>query len=160
MKHTALLLAGVCLLLVPSAQKYPLGKGNLRSGGGSIHPAGQSRCQDLPFYCKPQSGYFVLDELLLGFNMNYSGTFGPEQYTGTCGSVLRSGTIMLLTSHGFWLATSTTTWTGNERCLVVLQSWMIIPAYHIFGFDYFLTRRISCEGCCSIPITCIRMPST
>lgn len=150
MKHTALLLAGVCLLLSvsASAQKYPLGKGNLRSGGGfNFTQLDNPDAKTYRFTVNPNLGYFVLDELLLGFNMNYSGTFGPEQYTGTLRFSPQVRYYYAINKSWFLV--------GDFYYNMDRQRKMLGGATELDdnssisygpGFDYFLTRRISCEG--------------
>ena len=72
MKQITLLL----FLLFPLsvfAQKYPTGKGTFRTGSGATYSqTREDDFTDYKFTITPKLGYFVSDELLAGFTMNYT----------------------------------------------------------------------------------------
>lgn len=148
MKNHILLVVS-CLLLASTAfsQKYPLGKGALRSGGGfNFTQIDDPEGRIYRFTVNPNAGYFLTDDLMLGFNMNYTGAISPGAYTSSIRFSPQARYYFPLNESFFLLADSyynldrQRKYSSGVQVLEDNSSLSFGP-----GLDYFLTRRVSCE---------------
>jgi len=75
-----------CFLFIPVllfAQRYPTGKGTFRTGGGgSYSQANKGEYTTFKLTVTPRLGYFITDEILLGFQTNLAFTIDTNFVTG------------------------------------------------------------------------------
>lgn len=136
------------LLMLPVslfAQRYPTGKGTFRTGGGcSFSESTQSAYNQYKFTITPRLGYFISDELSVGFSSNFTTTldtaftlavkFTPEfkYYYGF------SEAAYLIGNMQFGIDRATTF--DNGRFIIDHSSIAAGP-----GFAYFFSRRVGFE---------------
>jgi hypothetical protein len=148
MKNYLLLVVSCLLLTSPVfAQKYPLGKGAVRSGGGfNFTQVDDPEGKIYRFTVNPNAGYFLTDDFMLGFAMNYTGSIAPGSYSSTIRFSPQARYYFPLNESFFLLADA---YYNLDKQRKVINSITELEDNSSFSFgpgvDYFLTRRVSCE---------------
>lgn len=142
-KILILILMGLPLLL--AAQRYPTGKGTYRSGGGGSYT--QTDKGDYNSYkltITPRLGYFLTDQILVGFQTNLSLSYDTV-YTSGIKITPQVKYYYTLNKSWFLLATAEygldrTTKYYKEKSVDDHSSLSVGP-----GVAYFYSRRIGFE---------------
>lgn len=138
----------VLVLLIPllgSAQRYPTGKGTLRTGGGgSFSQSKEDTYNEYKFSITPRLGYFITDEILTGFTMNYTVTIDTD-FVSAIKFTPQFKYYWKLTPSTFLLANFEV---GIDRATTFGDSKSIVD--HTFvaagpGVAYYFSRRIGFE---------------
>lgn len=138
----------VLLLLVPLvtyAQRYPTGKGTFRSGGGvSFSRSNEEYFKEYTFNMTPRIGYFVTDNLSIGFTSNltfiYDTTFSTAiKFTPQFKYFYPLSKSMFLIGNGQVLLDRATRFADPN--VVKDQSQFGLGP----GFAYYFSRRVGFE---------------
>lgn len=144
MKKLVILMSCFIPLMVYS-QKYPTGKGTFRTGGGaSFTQTREVGYNEYKFSITPRLGYFITDEWLTGFNMNYTMVYNEDfisaiKFTPMVKYFYKlSPSTFLLGNLEIGLDRATTF--GYTRSIVDHTSVSFGP-----GVSYYFSRRIGFE---------------
>ncbi len=144
MKKTSLIVA-LILPLSLFAQRYPTGKGTFRTGGGGNYS--QSDKGEYTVYklqITPRLGYFLTDEIMLGFQMNYIMTLDTN-FTSAMKFTPQFKYFYTLNPHWFLIGNVEF---GVDRTTVFADPKTITDHSSVSfgpGVSYFFTRRIGFE---------------
>ena len=142
---TTLLFTLLALPLLVSAQRYPTGKGTYRAGGGgSFTMADKTDYYEYKLTVTPRFGYFVSDNLLMGFSMNYSVSVDTA-FSAAIKFTPQAKYFYKLNSSTFILATAEF---GLDRATTYVDPKSIIDHSSVSfgpGVAYYFSRRVGFE---------------
>lgn len=140
----------ICILILalPAslfAQRYPTGKGTYRAGGGgSMSISDKTDYYDYKVTITPRFGYFVTDNLLTGFSMNYTMELDTA-FTSAIKFTPQAKYFYKLNPSTFILATAEF---GLDRSTTYVDPKSIVDHSSVSfgpGVAYYFTRRVGFE---------------